>query len=66
LVEAEGCGLVIDAGDGAGLAEAIRRLRAAPAMLGEMGVRARAAFERQWSEPLALARWREVIARAMA
>ena len=40
---------------------AIRELRASPDRLLAMGERARAAFEREWDEPIALRRWREVI-----
>jgi glycosyltransferase involved in cell wall biosynthesis len=58
------CGVTVAPGDGAGLAAAIRELRASPEKLRAMGERARAAFEREWDEPVALARWREVIAAA--
>jgi colanic acid biosynthesis glycosyl transferase WcaI len=63
-IAAHGCGMVVAAGDSAGLATAIRQLRAAPDKLRAMGERARAAFEREWDRPTALARWREVIAAA--
>jgi glycosyltransferase involved in cell wall biosynthesis len=58
------CGVTVAPGDGAGLAAAIRELRASPEKLRAMGERARAAFEREWDEPVALARWREVIEEA--
>jgi glycosyltransferase involved in cell wall biosynthesis len=58
------CGVTVAPGDGAGLAAAIRELKASPDRLRAMGERARAAFEREWDEPVALARWREVIAEA--
>jgi glycosyltransferase involved in cell wall biosynthesis len=64
LVARHECGLTVAPGDGAGLAAAIRELRASPGKLRAMGERARAAFEREWDEPVALARWREVIAEA--
>jgi glycosyltransferase involved in cell wall biosynthesis len=64
LIAKHGCGLTIAPGDGVGLAAAIRELQDAPEMLRAMGERARAAFEREWDEPIALARWREVIGRA--
>ena len=63
-IAAHGCGMTVAAGDAAGLAAAIRELRAAPEKLRAMGARARAAFEREWNEPIALARWRDVIAEA--
>ena len=63
-ITAHGCGLVVAPGDAAGLAGAIRELRASPDRLRAMGERARAAFEREWDKPIALARWREVIAAA--
>ncbi|MCC6212771.1 MAG: glycosyltransferase family 4 protein [Burkholderiales bacterium] len=55
------CGLTVAPGDDAGLAAAVRDLRASPERLRTMGERARAAFEREWDEPIALARWREII-----
>jgi glycosyltransferase involved in cell wall biosynthesis len=60
-IATHGCGLVVPAGDAAALAAAIRRMRDAPERLGAMGLRARAAFEREWNEPVALAHWRDVI-----
>ena len=62
VIAAHGCGVCVPAGDAAGLAAAIRELRAAPDKLRAMGERARTAFEREWDKPIALARWREVIA----
>jgi glycosyltransferase involved in cell wall biosynthesis len=61
-IAAHGCGVSIAAGDATGLAAGIRELRASPDKLRAMGERARAAFEREWDKPIALARWREVIA----
>jgi glycosyltransferase involved in cell wall biosynthesis len=61
-VATHGCGVTVAAGDGHGLAAAIRDLRASPEKLRAMGERARAAFEREWNKPVALARWRNVIA----
>lgn len=58
----QGCGFSVTSGDGAALASAIEELRAAPDRLRAMGARARAAFEREWDRPIALARWREIIA----
>src|SRR5258706_3750972 len=63
-IGAHGCGVSIAAGDAAGLAAAIRDLRASPDKLRAMGERARAAFEREWDRPIALARWRGSIAAA--
>jgi len=63
-IAAHGCGVSIAAGDAAGLAGAIRDLRSSPDKLRAMGERARAAFEREWDRPIALARWREIIAAA--
>lgn len=66
LIRAAGCGLSVVPGGGERLAEVIRGLHADRAALQDMGVRARSAFEREWDEPLALARWRQVVARAAA
>ena len=60
-IAAHGCGVAVAAGDAAGLAAAIKDLRASPDKLRAMSERARAAFEREWDKPIALARWREVI-----
>jgi glycosyltransferase involved in cell wall biosynthesis len=58
-IAAHGCGVTVASGDAAGLAAAIRELRAAPDRLHAMGGAARSAFERDWDKPVALARWRE-------
>ena len=55
------CGVRVANGDAEGLASAVRELRSAPARLREMGARARAAFERHWDKPVALARWRRIL-----
>ena len=60
-IAAHGCGVAVAAGDAAGLAAAIKDLRASPDKLRAMSERARAAFEREWDKPIALARWRQVI-----
>jgi glycosyltransferase involved in cell wall biosynthesis len=62
LIAAHGCGVIVAPGDAAGLAVAIKELRTSPEKLHAMGIRARAAFEREWDKPIALARWQEVIA----
>jgi|CXWL01.1.fsa_nt_gi glycosyltransferase involved in cell wall biosynthesis len=62
LIAAQGCGVTVAPGDGAGLAGAIAELRSSPDRLRAMGERARAAFEREWDQPIALARWREIVA----
>jgi len=60
------CGVVIPSGDGAALAAVIRKLRDSPGEVRAMGARARAAFEREWDKPVALARWRALLAEAAA
>jgi len=61
-IAAHGCGVTVATGNAAGLAAAIQDLRASPGTLRAMEERARAAFEREGEKPIALARWREVIA----
>jgi glycosyltransferase involved in cell wall biosynthesis len=56
------CGVSVASGNAEGLAAAIRDLRASPDRLRAVGARARAAFEREWDKPVALARWRDLIA----
>lgn len=63
-LRAHDCGVTVAAGDAAGLAAAIRELRASPERRNAMGARARAAFEREWNEPIGLARWRALIEEA--
>lgn len=63
-IAAHGCGITVAAGDAAALVAAIQDLRSSPEKLRAMGARARAAFEREWDKPIALARWRDVIAEA--
>ncbi len=63
-IAAHGCGVTVSAGDAAGLAAAIKDLRASPDKIRAMGERARVAFEREWDRPIALARWRDVIVEA--
>ena len=63
-IAAHGCGVTVEAGNAAALAAAIKDLRGNPARLRTMGERARTAFEQEWNEPIALGRWREVIAEA--
>ncbi len=61
LVTQHDCGVVIPAGDSEALVQVIRKLRDSPEEVRAMGARARAAYEREWDAPIALARWRAVI-----
>ena len=61
-IAAHGCGVTVEAGNSAALASAIEDLRTNPAKLRAIGERARSAFEREWNKPIALARWREIVA----
>lgn len=61
LVAGHAIGAVVLPGDGPHLAEAIGRLARAPLEARAMGARAREAFERDWDEPVALARWRALL-----
>jgi glycosyltransferase involved in cell wall biosynthesis len=56
------CGCTVVARDGRGLAEAIRRLAADPALTRAMGARARRALAREFDKPIAVANWRGLIA----
>lgn len=57
VIREERIGWVVDCGDTAGLAEAIRFSAGAPVLLAELGVRARSAAERKYSEDRVLDRW---------
>jgi glycosyltransferase involved in cell wall biosynthesis len=61
LVEQHDCGLTIEPGDGAGLAESLMRLVADPPRAAEMGKRARAMLDQRFSRQRALARWQSVL-----
>jgi len=58
------CGLVVAAGDAAGLARAILALRDHPAQCREMGANARAAFEARYDLPHAMNQWEAALAQA--
>lgn len=57
LIARHGCGCVIAAGDGPGLADAVRALARDRARGEDMGRRARRAFEAEFDRATALARW---------
>jgi len=57
----EGCGVAVATGDSAALARSIRQLREHPDEANGMGLRARAAFERNWDLPIALRRWDDLL-----
>ncbi len=61
LVRENQCGLVVEPGDGEGLAESIRLLRDDPDLRATMGERARALFLKQFDAPIAYAEWEEVL-----
>lgn len=60
IVEKNGAGLWFELGDAAGLAAGIRRLMANPAEAEEMGRRARALFEREYTREIAGRRYADV------
>ncbi len=61
ILAAEGCGWTVKPGDGAGLAERIRRLADAPQAVRQAGARARSAFELKFDFPNALAAWEKLL-----
>lgn len=62
LVQRHHCGLAIAPGDGAGLADAIRALRAEPDRRAAMGRNARALIDARFSRAHALAAWEALVA----
>ncbi len=64
LLAHEQCGVAVDPVEGTRLADAVGQWYAEPARRAEMGQKARAAFEKHFSFPGALARWEEVLRRA--
>ncbi len=63
LLAHEQCGVAVGPAGGTRLAETVARWHAEPARRTEMGRHARAAFEKHFSFPAALARWEEVLRR---
>ena len=61
LVKRHDCGIVVQPGQGDVLAQALCRLRADPGRLGEMGRRARAMLDAEFTRRHAFARWRRLI-----
>lgn len=56
------CGITIPQGDGRRLAQAVLELSGDAARCRRMGINARAGFEREFDLPIALAKWRTVLA----
>jgi colanic acid biosynthesis glycosyl transferase WcaI len=61
LVREEKCGVIVRPGNGAGLAEALRRLRGSPATCAAYGAQARRVFERGYDLPTVAARWARLL-----
>lgn len=66
LLAREDCGAALDPADGTGLAATITDWQANPARCQELGRRARATYERQFTFATALAQWNEILRRAAA
>jgi colanic acid biosynthesis glycosyl transferase WcaI len=60
------CGVAVRAGDGRGLAEAIRHLAANPDLCRALGNNARSAFEANWNRPIAAGKWADLLAAVSA
>ena len=63
ILSATGTGVVVAEGDGAGLAQAVRRLAEDPDLRKEMGRRARGLFEAQYDVSFAVDAWEDVVSR---
>ncbi len=63
LIEQEGCGMAVPAGDRQALAAAIAQLHAIPESRADMGKRARALYERMFARKPALQAWSDALAR---
>ena len=66
LIAREECGAAFAPADGAALAATIATWRADPTIRAQMGLRARAAYERQFTLEAALAQWDAILHRAQA
>jgi colanic acid biosynthesis glycosyl transferase WcaI len=61
LVEENGCGFTVATRDGEALMRRLLELASDRKLCALMGVRARAAFERQWDKEQALAEWDDLL-----
>jgi colanic acid biosynthesis glycosyl transferase WcaI len=61
LVQHHDCGVVIEPGDGAGLAATVLRLSNAPEAVAGMGVRSRQMLEANFCRQMAFERWRRLL-----
>jgi glycosyltransferase involved in cell wall biosynthesis len=61
IIHDEGCGATVASGDGAALAQALRRLQADPDGVAAMGRRAHALFLRQYTAARALGQWTQLL-----
>lgn len=61
LIEEADCGIPVEAGDSESLAAAILRLKKDPELRADMGRRARALFERDFDQSVALGRWKALL-----
>ncbi len=61
LVRQHACGLVVAPGDAGMLIDTLRQWINAPAMIADMGLRARAMLDAQYSRQQGLARWRALL-----
>jgi glycosyltransferase involved in cell wall biosynthesis len=66
VIQAERCGIVVRQGDGAGLADAVRRLAADPEEARAMGARGRNVLTRLYGTPIACARWQTMLHQTLA
>jgi hypothetical protein len=62
ILSATGSGTSVRMGDSAGLVAAIKSLRAEVNIRARMGHAARAAFDEKYAMPIALQKWRSVLA----
>ena len=62
LIRDNDVGFVVDHGDGAGLAEQIQQLASDPERLRRMGANARRLFDDEYARPLAMKRWKNLMA----
>jgi glycosyltransferase involved in cell wall biosynthesis len=61
LVRRHDCGIVVEPGNGELLADSLQQLRTNPGRVGEMGRRARAMLDAQFTRRQAFARWRNLV-----
>jgi len=61
IINTHDCGMVVESGDGAGLARCVRELATNPERARAMGQRGRSLYETMYAPSIAFAAWEKVL-----